>query len=105
MIFYEFFNLFLSLEGKSILRVVILLISSMFITAFLAGKAQALGKYKEIFFGSFLSFLGLLTFVLLGFFINNAILLAIGLLIANIVEGILFYYYVYHSKLRRKVIT
>lgn len=97
LILYEFFNLYLSTEGKNIFRVVILLNFSMFLIAFLGGKAHALGKYKIIAFSSFVSFLGLLSFLLLGFFMNNGVLLILGLFVLNLIEGILYYYFIYHS--------
>jgi len=97
LILYKFFNLYLSTDGKNIIRVVIFLIFSMVIVAFLGGKIQALGRYKKIAFSSFLSFLGLLSFLILGFFMNNGIMLIIGLLFFNLIEAILYYYFIYLS--------
>lgn len=96
ILLYEFFKLNLSTEGKNIIRVAILLNISMIIVAFLGGKVHALGRYKEIAISSFLSFLGLLIFLVVGFYMNNGIILIVGLLIFNLIEGILYYFFIYH---------
>ena len=96
ILLYEFFKLNLSTEGKNIIRVAILLIISMVIVAFLGGKVHALGRYKEIAISSFLSFLGLLLFLIVGFYFYNGIILVVGLLTFNLIEGILYYFYIYH---------
>jgi len=94
-IFKEFFNLTLTTEGRNIIRFVILMIFSMFMVAYLGGKAQALGKYKEIAFTSIISFIGLLIFLILGYFMNSGIILIISLVTLDLIEGLLYYYFLY----------
>ena len=94
-IFQEFLNLTLFVEGKNIIRVVILMIFSMFLVAYLGGRVQALGKYKEIAFSSIMSFIGFLVFLILGYFMNNGTILIISLIMLDLIEGILFYYFLY----------
>jgi len=94
-IFQEFFNLNLSVEGKNIIRIVILMIFSMFMVAYLGGRVQTLGKYKEIAFSSIMSFIGFLIFLILGYFMNNGTILIISLIMFDLIEGILYYYFLY----------
>ena len=93
----KFFNLYLSVDGKSIIRFLVLLIFSMIILAFLAGKVHALGRYKEIFISSLLAFLGLLSFLVLGYYFNNGTLLIVGLLIFNLIQIAFYYFFIFKS--------
>lgn len=97
LLFNTFFSLHLSTEGKNIILIAVLLSFFLIITALLNGKIQSLGKYKEIIFSSFISFLAFLSFALLGFFMKSGMMLIIGLIIFNLIESCLFYYFIYIS--------
>jgi O-antigen/teichoic acid export membrane protein len=93
----KFFNISLSIEGQNIIRISVFIPIFLFLSSFLNGKIQALGKYHEILKGTSLSFLGFLVLLVIGYVLNNALFLMGGLIIFYLIKIVIFYYYIYHS--------
>lgn len=93
----NFFNLDFSTEGRSIIGTAVFIPLTIIIRAFLIGKMQALGKYKELLIITFLAFLVFIFFLNFGFFLNSVIVLMIGLIIFNLIEISLYYNFLYIS--------
>jgi hypothetical protein len=91
------FSLKLTIEGKNIILSTIILSVFMLLTAFLNGKIQLMGKYKEVAVISIISFLGLLFFSILGYFMKYEILIIMGLIVLYLIQAISFYYLSFKS--------
>lgn len=93
----NFFNLDLSTEGRSIIGTAVFIPLPIILRAFLTGKMQALGKYKELLIITLPAFLVFIFFLIFGFFLNSVIILMIGLIIFNLIDILLCYKFLYIS--------
>ena len=92
-----FFNLDLSTEGRSIIGTAVFIPLPIILRAFLTGKMQALGKYKELLIITLPAFLVFIFFLIFGILLNSIIALMIGFIIFNLIDISLCYYSLYNS--------
>lgn len=93
----KIFNLDFSTESRSIIGTAVFIPLPIILRAFLIGKMQALGKYKELLIITSLAYIVFIFFLILGFFLNSIIVLMIGLIIFNLIDISLCYYSLYNS--------